>query len=152
MIFKIFSQPEVEPLPHSNFWILKEDYCFFVNEKPYWIPKGYVWDGASIPRIVWGIIGAPSEPDFLAASLIHDWIYLTHIFTRAEADEAIFQILKQSDVSLWRRRCIWAAVRTFGGIVGAWATKSKDKAQISQINANLELRNDKEKFGYPLAA
>lgn len=47
------------------------------------IYKGFVWDGASIPRFVWSIIGSPTENDYLIPSMIHDYIlefknYLMH--------------------------------------------------------------------------
>lgn len=36
------------------------------------IPKGYCFDGASIPRFFWRIIGAPTDNEFLIAALVHD--------------------------------------------------------------------------------
>ena len=36
------------------------------------IPKGYCYDGASINRIFWRLIGAPTDNTFLIASLLHD--------------------------------------------------------------------------------
>jgi hypothetical protein len=36
------------------------------------IPEGYVWDGATIPRIFWRLIGSKTDNRFLIPSLIHD--------------------------------------------------------------------------------
>lgn len=36
--------------------------------------KPFTWDGASIPRIFWFIIGGKGSPEFLVASLLHDYI------------------------------------------------------------------------------
>lgn len=36
------------------------------------IPRLYRWDGASIPRVFWRLIGANGESDFLDASMVHD--------------------------------------------------------------------------------
>lgn len=36
------------------------------------IPEGYRWDGASIPRIFWRLIGAKTDPRFLIPSMVHD--------------------------------------------------------------------------------
>lgn len=36
------------------------------------IPEKYYWDGGTIPRVFWRLIGAPTDPRFLIASLIHD--------------------------------------------------------------------------------
>lgn len=36
--------------------------------------KPYVWDGATIPRLAWAIIGGKGSPEFLIASLFHDYM------------------------------------------------------------------------------
>ena len=42
------------------------------------IKKGYIWDGASIPRMFWRLIGAPTDNKFLIPSLIHDILCENH--------------------------------------------------------------------------
>lgn len=42
------------------------------------IPSGYTWDGATIPRIFWRLIGAKSDNRFLVPSLIHDVLCENH--------------------------------------------------------------------------
>ena len=42
------------------------------------IPKEYVWDGASIPRMFWRLIGSKTESRFLIPSLIHDVLCENH--------------------------------------------------------------------------
>lgn len=36
------------------------------------IPEKYYWDGASVPRVFWRMIGPKTDPRFLIGSLIHD--------------------------------------------------------------------------------
>ena len=36
------------------------------------IPKGYCFDGATIPRFLWRVIGSKTDNTFLIAALIHD--------------------------------------------------------------------------------
>jgi len=36
------------------------------------IAKDFTWDGATIPRLLWFIIGGKGSPEFLIASLLHD--------------------------------------------------------------------------------
>jgi hypothetical protein len=38
------------------------------------IPKGYTWDGASIPKCLQWLIGKNNEPQFAIASMVHDVI------------------------------------------------------------------------------
>ena len=42
------------------------------------IPEGYTWDGASIPRIFWRLIGSKTDNRFLIPSLIHDVLCENH--------------------------------------------------------------------------
>lgn len=38
------------------------------------IDAGYIWNGANIPRFLWRIVGSQYNPEFLPASMIHDWL------------------------------------------------------------------------------
>ena len=38
------------------------------------IPKGYCWNGSDIPRIFWAIIGSRTDPQYLVASCLHDYM------------------------------------------------------------------------------
>ena len=38
------------------------------------INKGYNWNGANIPRFLWRIVGSQYNPEFLPASMVHDWL------------------------------------------------------------------------------
>ena len=38
------------------------------------VPKGYIWNGADIPRIFWRVIGSRTDNDFLIASMLHDYL------------------------------------------------------------------------------
>ena len=42
------------------------------------IPAGYAWDGASIPRVFWRLIGSKNDQRFLVPSLIHDVLCENH--------------------------------------------------------------------------
>ena len=42
------------------------------------VPKGYTWDGATIPRFFWRLIGSNTSPEFLIPSMIHDVLCENH--------------------------------------------------------------------------
>ena len=42
------------------------------------IPIGYTWDGATIPRVFWRMIGSKTDNRFLVPSLIHDVLCENH--------------------------------------------------------------------------
>lgn len=48
------------------------------------IDKGYTWDGASIPRMFWRLIGAKTDPRFLIPSMIHDVLCENHDYVASD--------------------------------------------------------------------
>jgi len=44
------------------------------------IPKGYVWDLASVPRWLWSLV--PPDSDAELAFLIHDYLYENHLWLK----------------------------------------------------------------------
>lgn len=38
------------------------------------IHKGFIWNGADIPRFLWRLIGSRTDNDFLLASMVHDYM------------------------------------------------------------------------------
>lgn len=80
------------------------------------IPVGYRFDGASIPKIAWAIIGAPFDPQFCLAACMHDW-YCEHSHeagdyqARVIGDAVFFALLAKAKVPRWRRVLMYLAVR-----------------------------------------
>lgn len=54
------------------------------NKQVICIPKGYVWDLASVPRILWWLF--PPDSDAELAFLIHDYLYENRIIGKEFAD------------------------------------------------------------------
>ena len=38
------------------------------------IPIGFMWDGATIPRLLWFIIGSKTDNEFAKSSMLHDYL------------------------------------------------------------------------------
>ena len=79
------------------------------------IPEGFIFDGATIPKLAWLIIGPPFEPDFILAACIHDW-YCKNALTyndRVIGDAVFFKILANEGVPYWRRASMYLAVRLY---------------------------------------
>lgn len=86
------------------------------------IPPGFRFDGASIPRCLWSLIGSPFEPDLMQAACVHDW-YCEHTAecyqSRVIGDAVFFYLLTRAGVPRWRRVLMYLGVRlhsfwTFG--------------------------------------
>lgn len=94
------------------------------------VPKGYVFDGASIPRVFWRVIGGPWGP-YRDAAAVHDYLYSHgHLafpdepdadgnrrpsITREEADNIFHRIMLEVGISRFKASLMRRAVRLGGG-------------------------------------
>lgn len=74
------------------------------------------WDGASIPRWAWSVIGHPLRDEFRWASFWHDKLCerAENIEGRTVADAVFLALLRDAGVCKWRRLAMWSAVRFYG--------------------------------------
>ena len=117
-------------LRNGREWELIEDYTYERGPILIMVSRGFVYDGASIPRVFWRFIGPPAAGKYAHASLLHDWLYVHQRWlcgdgelvkiTRKEADDLMLVVMKEDGVSWWRRNAIHRAVRLGGG--RAWRT------------------------------
>lgn len=79
------------------------------------IPEGFTFDLASIPRFLWPLVG-PFELS-IEAPLVHDYLYRRGglgYYTRRQADRIFREVMKEEGIAAWRRWPAWLAVRLFG--------------------------------------
>ena len=59
------------------------------------IPKNYCYDGASIPRLFWRVIGSKESDEFLIAAMLHDYMCENHsvIGNDRELSSEVFKCL-----------------------------------------------------------
>lgn len=100
--------PKVQPVGDGKTWKLLENFIY----KDVKIPAGFLFDFASIPRLVWGVL-PPATGKYKTPALIHDWLCATNkdwweslgIFNQAMADYG---------VPTWKRYIIYVAVYPVG--------------------------------------
>ena len=110
-------------------WILNEDFSIRVKDNVYTIKAGFDFDGASIPRRFWNIVGHPMGVRKMVAAMIHDAAYASHIITRKEADKLFMQLLKAYCVGLSVTLSCYTAVAAFG-----WTMYPKTDLEIIQYS------------------
>ena len=79
------------------------------KEYKFEIPKGYCYDGASVPRFFWRVIGANTDNKFLIAALIHDVLCENHGYIdndRKFSSQVFNALLEASDVYPFKRFCM----------------------------------------------
>lgn len=86
------------------------------------IPKNFLTDGASVPRLFWSII--PPWGRYGRAAVVHDYLYRWQKTSRRQADDTLLEAMWVSDCKAWEYLTIWFAVRLFG-----WRSWSLDKSK-----------------------
>ena len=85
------------------------------------IKEGYCYDGASIPRVFWRLIGSNTSAEFLVPSLIHDILCENHryIDNDRELSSKIFRaLLLASGVSEFKANIMYLAVDNYQKFCG----------------------------------
>lgn len=127
-MIKYRGYPILKPIPESNRYELQESLhvVYTTDEgdiKAALVPKGYITDGASIPKALWSFVGSPYSPRFMTAAIVHDW----HCDIRAgkikmpksynpsvdEMSDLFFELLSADGVSLGKALSMEAAVRIY---------------------------------------
>jgi hypothetical protein len=101
----------------DDVWYLLEDYYFRIGDEVILIKAGFDWDGASIPRACWTIVGHPMGVRKQIAGCIHDALYASNIKGRHVSDDIFLGVLKVCGNNWLVRNECWSAVRSFGGFV-----------------------------------
>ena len=117
--------------------LLSEISFFLPGQKKLTISPGFIFDGASIPRICWTASGHPLEHRFLYAALLHDALYAAQYLPRKTADLCFRDFLRDfsgcGTVETWK---MYSAVRLFGG--NAWAEKTEKQIQSARTLITLK--------------
>ena len=77
-------------------------------------PASSVSDGASIPRSLWTVLGAPFSGNFTRPSIIHDHYVQTRERSWEDTHKMFYEALLASGVSKTKAQIIYAAVVRFG--------------------------------------
>lgn len=97
-------------------------------------------DGASIPRYLWSVMGAPFVGKYRKSAIAHDALYATQITSRAFADLLFLTAMKHEGCSWFSRYTMYIAVRFFGFL--SWRKtsfqsmiKMREKVQINRLES-----------------
>lgn len=113
---------EVSPLDDDINWVVLEDFYYDtdvlltgVSSHRVVALRGFTTDFASIPRLLWTLIGGPAEGRYRKIAVIHDVLYRTKgLATRKEADAVLYEGMKFSGCSWHQRWAIYLGVRMGG--------------------------------------
>ena len=99
------------------------------------IDSGFIWDGASVPKLAQPIVGSPFTGLYQRAALFHDALYACKGLSRKLADR-IFLILMLSDgVSVSKAITMYNAVR-----IGGWYSWSRHtKESVAEARGQIQI-------------
>jgi len=78
------------------------------------IKKGFITDGASIPRWLWSFTGSPFVGKYRKAAVLHDYIYRYRLYNKKDADLLFYKIMLESGVSKFKAKLFYLALYFFG--------------------------------------
>lgn len=101
------------------FWLLDAPLEIWTPNYRVAIPQGIVTDFASIPKLLQPIF-SPTDPRYSGPAVGHDWLYASHLLSRADADDFLYEAARLGGTSHARAFAIWCGVRIGGA--SAYAT------------------------------
>ncbi len=113
---------------------------FRVEWRPHWyagqehlpiviVPRGFGTDGTSIPRFARGLLDRMTG---IEASVVHDYLYRTHMASKPFADALFNAMLKENPKVSWMQRNLMVtAVEMFGG-------PAYDKTETPAVGQEIE--------------
>lgn len=123
-------QPLIVPYRESGkLYMLVQDYKIDLTPYGYnlilTIPQGFVYDGASVPRFLWSIVGLGIDGLHRAAALVHDYLYENQgrisgigaygfAFTRKQSDVLFRDMMRRDKIANHRVWLAYKGVRLFG--------------------------------------
>ena len=115
MVATITDNPKVELLPKSSkgrFKTLEHISHQLINGMELFIHKGYVSNGASVPRILWGIYspyGTYTNP-----AIVHDYLYENNLYSRKFSDKQFLIDMGKCGTNKFTKWLFYIVVRIFG--------------------------------------
>ena len=77
-------------------------------------PRGSVVNGASVPRVLWRIVGSPFVGRYRNASILHDVYCVTQVMPSPQVHRMWYWAMRAGGVGRVRAFVMWLGVRLFG--------------------------------------
>jgi len=118
------SNLNIHVLKDGRFKLLSSIHYEF-EDKIITIHEGFIYDGASIPKSLWSIIGCPM--DYAYESCLHDALYASCIYNRKDSDKMFHSALIANGHDYFTAKTLYLGVRVGGELF--YGKKSKSEAR-----------------------
>ena len=104
---------------------LRQDLCIVRNGRTLFVPEGFQSDGASVPRFLWASVTSSIDHRTIRGAVVHDYLYRNTPpgWTRQEADELFYHLIREDGLSWWASQKAYWGVRLFGA--SSWRDKDE---------------------------
>jgi hypothetical protein len=94
---------------------LLEDFTFVDAKGVKWpAPKGSIVDGASIPQVLWSLVGSPYTGEYRNASVVHDVACVTRDHPWQDVHRMFYEACRAGGVGEQKAKLMYSAVYHFG--------------------------------------
>ena len=102
----------------DDMWEIMVSYAF-VDSKGvrHYVLKEFKSNGASIPRLLWSIVGTPRATDMAQSAVLHDFKYRYGGVSRKRADQLLREGMKVLGAPWWKRQIVYAGIRIGGFVI-----------------------------------
>ena len=108
---------KITPLSDGKRWMVLDEFKYYspLIRECISIPKGFVTDFASIPRLplTW-IVGSPATGKYRRAAVVHDYLYFKKETDRDICDKVFREAMEEDNTPSWKKNIVYSAVRLFG--------------------------------------
>ena len=121
----------------NNVWQLKEPLIYRKENLKIIVPKGFIFDFASIPKLFWNIF-SPNGGRYDRASCLHDWLYATQCLSRKESDWIFYLAMLDDRTPKWKAKIFYWGVRVGGSF--AWNNNKKKAKELAKYWGKPEIK------------
>jgi hypothetical protein len=98
-------------------------FTFTDSKRVTWeVPKGYVSNGASIPRAYWSVVGPPLTSDYTIPMILHNYHATLRQRSSDDVNAMYYEALRAAGVGEQKAKVLYAAASQFGP---HWEDKSQ---------------------------
>lgn len=103
------SEPITVTVVDDRMWRLDRAVTYRGRDATFVVPAGFCSDFATVPRILWWLV--PRTGRHGPAAVVHDWLCVSKIISRRDADGVFRRALRELDTPILLRWLCWAGVR-----------------------------------------
>lgn len=101
------TSPRLEVIGPWKFQLL-EDWVYFGRWETFTVPRGFITDAASIPRVFWPLL--PPLGPYTDGAVLHDWLLTSGVVSSWDAHRLFRRVIRNGGTSYCTSQLMYLAV------------------------------------------